>query len=125
MTLLITKPIAPRLVDLVERVLGAPLPIRVRAWDGSEAGAPAGPDTPVVVLAHRRALRRLLWQPGELGLARAFVAGELDVEGDLAEGLRRCWQLGRARRPRLSPALRRDAVRLALGLGAVGPRPAA
>ena len=39
------------------------------------------------MIRHRRALRRLLWSPGELGLARAFVAGELDVEGDLADGL--------------------------------------
>ncbi|HEY9416018.1 MAG TPA: SAM-dependent methyltransferase, partial [Pseudonocardia sp.] len=86
------SPVAPRLADLVERMLGAPLPIRLRAWDGSEAGA-AGADLPVVVLRHRRALRRLLWNPGELGLARAFVAGELDVEGDLADGLSRFWRL--------------------------------
>mgnify|MGYP000561977446 CR=1 FL=1 len=30
-----------------------------------------------------RALRRLLWAPNQLGLARAYVAGELDVEGDV------------------------------------------
>ncbi|MBC8092286.1 MAG: SAM-dependent methyltransferase, partial [Pseudonocardia sp.] len=71
------QPVAPQLAGLVERVLGAPLPIRIRAWDGSEAG-PA--DSPVAIIRHRRALRRLLWNPGELGLARAFVAGELDVE---------------------------------------------
>ena len=47
------------------------------------------------MLRHRRALRRLLWNPGELGLARAFVAGELDVEGDLADGLSRFWELAR------------------------------
>jgi cyclopropane-fatty-acyl-phospholipid synthase len=110
---------------MVQRMFGGPLPVRVRAWDGSEAGAPAGPETPVVVLAHRRALRRLLWQPGELGLARAFVTGELDVEGDLAEGLRRFWRLTRQQRVGLTPALRWRAVRLAVRLGAVGPRPAA
>ena len=32
-------------------------------------------------------MRRLLWKPGELGLARAWVAGELDIEGDLYETL--------------------------------------
>ncbi|HEX4362255.1 MAG TPA: cyclopropane-fatty-acyl-phospholipid synthase family protein [Pseudonocardia sp.] len=120
-----TPPIARRLVDLAERALGGPLPVRVRAWDGSEAGAAAGPDTPVVVLADRRALRRLLWHPGELGLARAFVAGELDVEGDLADGLRRCWQQVRGRRTGVAAGPRWAAVRLALRLGAVGPRPAA
>jgi cyclopropane-fatty-acyl-phospholipid synthase len=58
----------------------------VRAWDGSEAGPPGAP---TVVVRHRRALRRLLWKPGELGLARAWVAGELDIEGDLYAALER------------------------------------
>jgi len=62
------------------------LPVRLRAWDGSEAG-PAG--TPVVVIRSAQALRRILWRPGELGLARAYISGDLDVEGDLTEGLRR------------------------------------
>ena len=66
------------------------LPVRIRAWDGSEAG-PAG--APVVVLRSRTALRRLLWDPDELGLARAYVAGELDLDGDLADGLSRVWAL--------------------------------
>ncbi|HVH23952.1 MAG TPA: SAM-dependent methyltransferase, partial [Pseudonocardia sp.] len=58
------SPIAPQLADLVERLLGGPLPVRVRAWDGSEAGPPSDPERPLpptVVLRHSRALRRLLW----------------------------------------------------------------
>ncbi len=93
------RPVAPQLAGLLERLLGAPLPIRIRAWDGSEAGPtpdPDGPPPPVVLVRHRRALRRLLWNPGELGLARAFVAGELDVEGDIADGLSRFWKLARS-----------------------------
>ena len=31
------------------------------------------------------AFRRLLWSPNELGLARAYVAGELDADGDIFE----------------------------------------
>ncbi|MEV0964635.1 cyclopropane-fatty-acyl-phospholipid synthase family protein [Streptomyces sp. NPDC049910] len=77
---------ASRLTALAEELLGEPPPIRVRAWDGSESG-PA--DGPVLVIRHRRALRRLLWKPGELGLARGWVAGEIDVEGDLYEALGR------------------------------------
>ncbi|MGW2561386.1 class I SAM-dependent methyltransferase [Streptomyces sp. NPDC001514] len=77
---------ASRLTTLAETLLGAPPPVRIRAWDGSEAGPPDGP---VLVVRHRRALRRLLWKPGELGLARGWVAGELDVEGDLYEALDR------------------------------------
>ncbi|GHA94749.1 class I SAM-dependent methyltransferase [Streptomyces termitum] len=78
---------ATRLATLAEDLLGSPLPVRLRAWDGSEAG-PAG-EGPVLVVRDRRALRRMIWKPGELGLARAWVAGELDVEGDLYEALDR------------------------------------
>jgi cyclopropane-fatty-acyl-phospholipid synthase len=70
---------------------GFDLPVRLRAWDGSEAG-PAGP--PVLVLRSPLALRRMLWRPGELGLARAYVSGDLDVEGDLTDGLRRARHSG-------------------------------
>jgi cyclopropane fatty-acyl-phospholipid synthase-like methyltransferase/DUF1365 family protein len=103
--------LADRLATLIKDTVGIELPVRLRAWDGSETG-PA--DAPVVVIRSRRALRRLLWAPGELGLARAYVTGDLDVEGDLADGFRRVWQLARSRPE--------SAVRLGLGarLGAVG-----
>ncbi|WP_159323805.1 SAM-dependent methyltransferase [Streptomyces tendae] len=115
---------AHRLAALVEDALGGPLPVRLRAWDGSETGPAEGP---VVVVRSRRALRRLLWQPGELGLAQAYVTGELDVDGDLADGLRRMWAATRERRlhpPRLSLADRARAAGTAVRLGAVGTRPA-
>ncbi|MFE6484682.1 class I SAM-dependent methyltransferase [Streptomyces sp. NPDC057757] len=75
---------ALRLKSLVEQLLGAPFPLRIRAWDGSEAGPPAAP---VLLVHNRRAVRRLLWKPGELGLARGWVAGDLGVEGDLYSAL--------------------------------------
>ncbi|MET9571371.1 class I SAM-dependent methyltransferase [Streptomyces virginiae] len=94
---------APRLAALAETLLGGPLPVRIRAWDGSEAGPPGGP---VLVVRGRRALRRMLWKPGELGLARAWVAGELTVDGDLFEVLDRVggllWE--RDREPVPAPA---------------------
>lgn len=71
---------ASRLNRLAEQLLGTPFPVRIRAWDGSQAGPP---DAPALVVRNRRALRRLLWKPGELGLARAWVAGDLDIEGDV------------------------------------------
>ncbi|MFI7345653.1 class I SAM-dependent methyltransferase [Streptomyces sp. NPDC049936] len=114
---------AHRLAALVEDALGGPLPVRLRAWDGTETG-PA--DGPVVVVRSRRALRRLLWQPGELGLAQAYVTGELDVDGDLADGLRRMWAAARERRPHPPRPGLADRARAAAGavrLGAVGPRP--
>ena len=71
---------------------GLDLPVRLRAWDGSEAGpleSLDGSRVPVLVARSPRALQRILWRPGELGLARAYVSGDLDVEGDLTDGLRR------------------------------------
>ncbi|MFF0445556.1 class I SAM-dependent methyltransferase [Streptomyces sp. NPDC004609] len=86
---------ALRLTAHAEELLGTPFPIRIRAWDGSEAGPPDGP---VLVVRHRRAVRRLLWRPGELGLARAWVAGDVDIEGDLYTALDRLsgvvWERG-------------------------------
>ncbi|MFH9726735.1 class I SAM-dependent methyltransferase [Streptomyces sp. NPDC017254] len=77
---------ASRLLTLAEELLGGPLPVRLRAWDGSEAASPGvSPSGPVLIVRDRRALRRMIWKPGELGLARAWVAGDLDVEGDLYE----------------------------------------
>src|SRR4030095_16040271 len=78
--------IAPKIRILIENMLLTPVPVRLRAWDRSEAG-PAG--TPILIIRHRRALRRILWQPNELGLARAYVAGEIDVEGDFYDALGR------------------------------------
>lgn len=114
--------IAQRLEALVGTTLEMELPVRIRAWDGSEAG----PEGPVLVIRSRRALRRLVWAPGELGLARAYVTGDFDVEGDLAQGLRQAWRRPDGVAPgarsrtvrRLAPGLR-----LAARLGALGPPP--
>ncbi|MFG3283341.1 class I SAM-dependent methyltransferase [Streptomyces sp. NPDC048111] len=118
------KPLAPRLADAAEGFLGE-LPLRLRAWDGSETG-PA--QAPVVVLRSSRALRRLLWQPGELGLAQAYITGDLDLEGDLSAGLSAAWRAVRERRPhsgRRVPHRHLTAALTALRCGAVGPRPPA
>ncbi|SCK26018.1 MULTISPECIES: class I SAM-dependent methyltransferase [Streptomyces] len=100
-----------RLSHMVKQALGRPLPLRLRAWDGSEAGPSTGP---VLVIRDRRALHRLAWKPGELGLARAWVAGEIDIEGDLYEGLARIsglvWDRGESETKR--PALLRTLTAL-------------
>jgi cyclopropane-fatty-acyl-phospholipid synthase len=111
---------------------GIDLPVRLRAWDGSEAG-PA--DAPTVILRSPLALRRALWAPGELGLARAYVSGDLDVEGDLTEGLRRAFRAARPAQSARSgartgwgPGRWADAVSAsavaASRLGVLGPPPA-
>uniref|UniRef100_UPI0031D8C597 cyclopropane-fatty-acyl-phospholipid synthase family protein n=1 Tax=Streptomyces hawaiiensis TaxID=67305 RepID=UPI0031D8C597 len=105
---------APRLQGLFTQLLGAPLPVRIRAWDGSQAGPPGAP---TLVVRNRRALRRLLWKPGELGLARAWVAGDLDIEGDLYATLDLLagliWERGEDART-LAQALRDPEVRAAV-----------
>ncbi|WP_338604118.1 cyclopropane-fatty-acyl-phospholipid synthase family protein [Saccharopolyspora sp. SCSIO 74807] len=114
---------AERIEGVLRDLVGVPLPVGVVAWDGSTAGPRSGPR---VVLRRRRALRHLLFSPGELGLARAFVSGDLDVEGDLAEGLRRCWAAFREQRvdkPRFGPSAWRRMLGEAVALGAIGPRP--
>jgi cyclopropane-fatty-acyl-phospholipid synthase len=68
---------------LLEAVLGAPLPLPVQFWDGSGIGPQDGAGT--LRVRSRDAFRRILWSPGELGLARAFVAGDLEVDGSLIE----------------------------------------
>ncbi|MFJ5967710.1 class I SAM-dependent methyltransferase [Streptomyces sp. NPDC093060] len=104
---------ASRLRSLAEQMLGAPLPVRLRAWDGSQAGPP---DAPTLVVRNRRALRRMLFKPGELGLARAWVAGDLGVEGDLYAALDAMaglvWERGEDSRS-LAQALRDPEVRAA------------
>ncbi|MGW1411564.1 class I SAM-dependent methyltransferase [Streptomyces sp. NPDC002403] len=114
--------VAQQLGPVLTGVLGGELPVRLRAWDGSEEGPP---DAPSVVLRSERALRRLLWHPNELGLAQAYVTGELEVDGDLAEGLRSVWRAlrdGGVSAP--GPGLRNrvTAVGTAIRLGVVGPR---
>jgi cyclopropane-fatty-acyl-phospholipid synthase len=109
---------AEQVLGVLEHVIGGPAPVRVRAWDASEAGPP---DAPALVLRRRRALRRLLWSPDELGLGRAYVSGDLDVEGDLYDALTRVLE---ARRPSgARPGGRLPLLRDLARLGALGPPP--
>jgi cyclopropane-fatty-acyl-phospholipid synthase len=70
-----------RLAQVFKRALGSDAPIEFRAYDGSRAGVPGAP----VRLEVRSplALSYLASAPGELGLARAFVSGHMDIVGDM------------------------------------------
>jgi cyclopropane-fatty-acyl-phospholipid synthase len=97
------------LAPLVDEVLGGDIPVAVRAYDGSTAG----PDDAEATLVVRSpdALRRILTAPGELGFARAYVAGDLDVDGDI-------WAVLRLRERMTTVRLRsRDLLRLVSELG--------
>src|SRR5262249_27514497 len=67
--------------DLLAELLGTDLPVAVSAYDGSRLGPPDARTT--VVVRSPDALRRLVTAPGELRFGRAYVAGDLDVEGDI------------------------------------------
>ena len=74
---------AETMAPVVRAFLGEPAPVRVEFWDGSVIDAPSGIGT--LRMTSPDACRRVLWSPNELGLARAFVTGELDVDGDIFE----------------------------------------
>jgi cyclopropane-fatty-acyl-phospholipid synthase len=61
-------------------VLGDPPPLQIAFWDGTSVG-PEASDA-VVRINRPEALRRILYTPNEVGLARAYVSGDLDIEGD-------------------------------------------
>jgi cyclopropane-fatty-acyl-phospholipid synthase len=84
--------VANTVCDLVREVLGDDLPVAVEAYDGSRleprSGPAAGRGTQTTIIFRSAdALRRIVFAPGELGLARAYVAGDVDVDGDIYEVL--------------------------------------
>ncbi|MGN6414784.1 class I SAM-dependent methyltransferase [Flexivirga sp.] len=65
--------------EISDRIFGADVPFAVKAYDGSRGG---NPDAVVTIdISNERALRYLVTAPGELGLARAYIMGDLIVEG--------------------------------------------
>jgi cyclopropane-fatty-acyl-phospholipid synthase len=77
MTLTTTEQIT--IGEAVSRLLPDGVPFRMTAYDGSAAGPE---DAPIVLhLRTQRGLAYLLTAPGDLGVARAYVMGDLDVEG--------------------------------------------
>jgi cyclopropane-fatty-acyl-phospholipid synthase len=70
-----------RLAEVFEGIFGRDLRVRIECSDGSVIGPAGAPAT--VVIRSPRVLQRVATAPGELGFARAYVAGELDVRGDL------------------------------------------
>jgi cyclopropane-fatty-acyl-phospholipid synthase len=76
--------VAAAVEPLLDHLFGGPPPVRFEFWDGTALG-PTGGGT--LQVRSPDAVRRLLWAPGELGLARAFVMGDLGFDGDLFEML--------------------------------------
>jgi len=97
--------VADQLSPLVRHLCGGDPPLCMRFWDGSELagagvdGAAGAAETATIVFHSPNVVRRILWQPGELGLARAYVAGEIEVRGDIYALFRLQALLSSAARP--------------------------
>ncbi len=78
------------LAEVFERAAGPDAPVEFQAYDGSTAG-PAGSAVKITVKSPV-AVSYLAQAPGALGLARAYVSGHLDVDGDMYTALSRLAQ---------------------------------
>ncbi len=106
------------LADALYDALGGNPPIHITAFDGSSAGpsdAPAG-----LMLRSPQALRHLISGRGSLGLARAYVSGELELEGSAYEALKALTSNAAELAGRSRLAVLRAATR-AGGLGVLRP----
>jgi cyclopropane-fatty-acyl-phospholipid synthase len=112
----------PAIASSVARLIGSLLrdvpPVRFEFWDGSAYGPPPDESVGRIVVRSPNALRRILWAPGELGLGRAYVAGDLDVEGDIVAMVEALRDVA-PDHVRFSPAAMRDAVVAAHRVGAL------
>jgi cyclopropane-fatty-acyl-phospholipid synthase len=63
------------IADVAATVTDGTLPFRLTAFDGSSAGPSDGPG---LHINNRRALTYVLTAPGDLGLVRAYVSGDID-----------------------------------------------
>ena len=110
------------LAEVFRTLLQRDVPVRFTAYDGSSYGpedAPVGLD-----LKSERGLAYLVTAPGDLGLGRAYVSGDLDVigvhPGDPYEGMVLLLREMRFRRPSPSEAL---ALLRSVGLQHLMPPP--
>ncbi len=69
------------LAEVFEAIAGPDAPVEFAAYDGSSAGAPGSPVK--MTVRSPIAVSYLAQAPGALGLARAYISGHLDVDGDM------------------------------------------
>jgi cyclopropane-fatty-acyl-phospholipid synthase len=75
------------LAEVFEQFVGPDAPVEFAAYDGSHAGTPGSPVK--MTVRSPVAVAYLAQAPGALGLARAYVSGHLDIDGDMYEALSR------------------------------------
>jgi cyclopropane-fatty-acyl-phospholipid synthase len=82
------------LAKVFEQIAGPDAPVEFRAYDGSGAGVAGAPVR--ITVRSPVAVRYIAQAPGSLGLARAYVSGHLDVDGDMYTALARMAQVQQA-----------------------------
>ena len=114
----------PRLTvaQMFEALLARPVPVRFEAFDGSAYGPE---DAEICLeLKNERGLSYLVTAPGDLGMARAYVSGDLDIHGihpgDPYEGMILLLRAMRFRRPSGQEAL---TLMRSIGLSQLVPPP--
>ena len=75
------------LAEIFEAIAGPGAPVEFQAYDGSSAGIPGSPVK--ITVRSPVAVSYLAQAPGALGLARAYVSGHLDEDGDMFTALSR------------------------------------
>ena len=113
------RTVAGILEPLLDRVFGRGLTVRLRFWDDSAYGRP---EMGTICFNRPEALRRIVWSPDELGPARAYVVGDIDIEGNMVDVLRAL----QVAAERDTTALLRSAPQLlgaARRVGGIGSRP--
>jgi cyclopropane-fatty-acyl-phospholipid synthase len=80
-----TKPAGDSLGAMIEQLLGPEIPVRIDCYDGSSVGPPDAATR--IIVRSEEALRYIIAAPGELGFARAYVAGDIDLEGGVFDAL--------------------------------------
>ncbi len=75
------------MAQIFENFVGPDAPVEFLAYDGSRAGAEGSPVR--ITVRSPAAVSYLAQAPGALGLARAYVSGHLDVDGDMYTALAR------------------------------------
>jgi len=73
------------LESFITHWIGSDLPVRIKAYDGSDIGPRDARTT--ITIQSPDALVRILSAPGELGLARAYISGDLAIDGDVYDVL--------------------------------------
>jgi cyclopropane-fatty-acyl-phospholipid synthase len=76
--------------SVMEAVMsGKDRPFGVQLWDGTRLPPLHGPEVPTLILVRERAAGSFGIPPSEERLAESFLAGDLDVDGDLVDFLQR------------------------------------